>query len=98
MTSAKNGQPAEKYGTMLGLYDPLDFVVVRAPMLPVEFYHFMCRSSLADHSLLEFLGNKQVLLAVNSTSPSLVSSFHEKLYNRGSAHTTLLALGAPPRH
>ena len=26
------------------------------------------------------------------------SSFHEKLYNRGSAHTTLLALGAPPRH
>ncbi len=28
----------------------------------------------------------------------LISSFHEKLYNRGSAHTTLLALGAPPRH
>ena len=28
----------------------------------------------------------------------LSSSFHEKLYNRGSAHTTLLALGAPPRH
>jgi hypothetical protein len=28
----------------------------------------------------------------------LDSSFHEKLYNRGSAHTTLLALGAPPRH
>ena len=28
----------------------------------------------------------------------LASSFHEKLYNRGSAHTTLLALGAPPRH
>ena len=28
----------------------------------------------------------------------LGSSFHEKLYNRGSAHTTLLALGAPPRH
>ena len=28
----------------------------------------------------------------------LNSSFHEKLYNRGSAHTTLLALGAPPRH
>ena len=29
---------------------------------------------------------------------TLFSSFHEKLYNRGSAHTTLLALGAPPRH
>ena len=29
---------------------------------------------------------------------ALISSFHEKLYNRGSAHTTLLALGAPPRH
>ena len=28
----------------------------------------------------------------------LISSFHEKLYNRGSAHTTLLAPGAPPRH
>src|SRR5512135_2405456 len=25
----------------------------------------------------------------------LNSSFHEKLYNRGSAHTTLLALGGP---
>ena len=29
---------------------------------------------------------------------AISSSFHEKLYNRGSAHTTLLALGAPPRH
>ena len=30
--------------------------------------------------------------------PLLVSSFHEKLYNRGSGHTTPVAPAAPPRH
>ena len=29
---------------------------------------------------------------------SIISSFHEKLYNRGSAHTTPVAPAAPPRH
>ena len=28
----------------------------------------------------------------------LISSFHEKLYNRCSAHTTPVAPAAPPRH
>ena len=37
-------------------------------------------------------------LAGDLWEAALNSSFHEKLYNRGSAHTTLLALGAPPRH
>ena len=35
---------------------------------------------------------------LSSWRMNLSSSFHEKLYNRGSASTTLLALGAPPRH
>ena len=30
--------------------------------------------------------------------PFLISSFHEKLCNRGSVHTTSVAPAAPPRH
>ena len=37
-------------------------------------------------------------IQVRINNVDLNSSFHEKLYNRGSAHTTLLALGTPPRH
>ena len=52
----------------------------------------------------EQLGVERAELLVHGWGPGgicrslLISSFHEKLYNRGSAHTTLLALGAPPRH
>jgi hypothetical protein len=41
---------------------------------------------------------REVYQEHESDLAALDSSFHEKLYNRGSAHTTLLALGAPPRH
>jgi len=57
------------------LYSPLDFVVVRTPMLPVEFYRTMCADSFVDHALDRFLENPQIRSAVMATSPSLVRAF-----------------------
>lgn len=54
------------------LYDPLDFVVLRAPLLPVEFYEAMCGSTFDDEDLEEFLDDERVMSAINAASPELV--------------------------
>ena len=60
---------------------------------------------LGKHLLQAAITHQSLVSPVSVSVPqvglcrlTIVSSFHEKLYNRGSAHTTLLALGAPPRH
>ena len=65
-----------------------------------NFYAEMCRISktmLGLHQLL-LLALSSMVYTLEIPRFALNSSFHEKLYNRGSAHTSLLALGAPPRH
>jgi thiopeptide-type bacteriocin biosynthesis protein len=70
MTAAGNQQAKDKNRAAPSLYDPLDFVVVRAPLLPVEFYRAIS-SSHGDESLRVFLDNEQVLSAINAASPAL---------------------------
>jgi thiopeptide-type bacteriocin biosynthesis protein len=79
MTAPKPGKPAHADGAphlsqARPAYDPLDFVVVRAPMLPVEFYHAVSQHSFDDPELGEFVGNQRVLSAIRAASPVLVSA------------------------
>jgi thiopeptide-type bacteriocin biosynthesis protein len=72
--TAKNGKSGGQRSPRSDLYDTPGFVVLRAPLLPVEFYQSLCKSFNRDSSLLELLENHQVRLAIETASPSLVSA------------------------
>ena len=81
MIAARNGQPAGKQVETHGLYDPLDFAVLRTPLWPVEFYNAMSGSSFGDQSLSEFLDDERVLLALHAASPELVRALRSPTTN-----------------
>ncbi len=74
MTETKNARQTQKASPVRDLYEPLDFVVVRAPVLPVEFYEALCGRASGDNSLLGFLNNERVRFAIDSASPSLAQA------------------------
>src|SRR5260370_2742636 len=71
MTATNTAPQSRKEASNRSLSGPLDCVVLRAPLLPVEFYRALCDSDAGEPSLLEFLDNQQIRLAINSASPSL---------------------------
>ena len=88
MTAAKNGHHADHRGAAhrtatRALYAPLDFVVLRVPLLPREFYDSMSRSSFDDKSLDEFFSNEQILSAIQAASPDLVRALLSPATNEG---------------
>lgn len=83
MIAAKNGQRADKHNETHGLYDPLDFAVLRTPLMPVEFYGAMSGSSFCDQSVRDFLDDERVLLAIHAASPELVRALRAPTTNAG---------------
>ena len=70
MTPAAITEPAAPAKSPKQLYRPLDFVMVRAPLLPVESYFDLAR----EESQLALLSDPRVRRAVTAGSPSLAGA------------------------
>ena len=70
MTPATMTEPAAPTKSAKLLYRPLDFVMVRAPLLPVESYFDLAR----EESQLALLSDARVRRAVTAGSPSLAGA------------------------
>ena len=81
MKAEKLFTPRDRPTTPRRLYEPLDFAVVRAPVLPVEFYQTTCGTGSSEESLLQVLTNPQLRAAIASTSPSLARALASKTRN-----------------
>ena len=71
MTVANPFGPRARQSGPPRLYEPLDFVVVRTPILPVEFYFSTCTGDSVEQSLVQAANMPQVREAITSVSPSL---------------------------
>jgi len=92
MSAPGPARPPVRQSAARRLYDPLDFAVLRAPALPVEFYRVTCGSVSPEHSLLETLENPRIRSAIAATSPSLARALASATKSRPERNAALRKL------